>query len=114
LEGTIKSAEEIAALFKTARKFHTDTIMALLKEHDNERGTEGRVAFIAGKRMGSAPLRNYAKRRMREAAQRSRAPWSGFDVIFVAKERLTAASMEGIEKDMERIRLETSATRRID
>lgn len=44
--------------------------------------------YVAGKKMGNAPLRNRCKRVMRHSSYELDAPWSGFDVVFVAKRRV--------------------------
>lgn len=52
----------------------------------------GRVAFVAGKKLGNAVWRNSAKRRMRALCRDLGGPWVGYDVIFLAKSPLTAVS----------------------
>ena len=51
----------------------------------------GRVAFVAGKRLGNAVWRNAAKRRMRAICREVGGPWDGFDVVFLAKSGITSA-----------------------
>ncbi len=50
-------------------------------QHDHE----GRVAFIAGKKLGNAVWRNKAKRRMRAVCQDLQGPWQDRDIVFVAR-----------------------------
>jgi ribonuclease P protein component len=52
-----------------------------------QHGQRGRVAFIAGKKLGNAVWRNRAKRRMRALCRDLKGPWDGYDVIFLAKPR---------------------------
>lgn len=59
-----------------------------MMQHDRK----GRVAFIAGKKLGNAVWRNSAKRRMRAVCHDLGGPWNGYDVIFLAKSSLTTAS----------------------
>ena len=54
-------------------------------QHDRN----GRVAFIAGKKLGNAVWRNKAKRRMREACRSVGGPFPGYDVAFVARKGTT-------------------------
>lgn len=59
--------------------------MTLIVMRTQEHGPSGRVAFIAGKKNGNAVWRNAAKRRMRALCSELKGPWSGFDIIFLAK-----------------------------
>jgi ribonuclease P protein component len=100
VKGTIKSTDEISSLFKTAQKYTTGSLIALIGTTDRERGTGGRVAFVAGKRLGSAPKRNRAKRLLREAARKTDAPWFDMDIVFVAREKTTTTSLSMVVEDM--------------
>ena len=100
VKGTIKSKTDINKLFCVGRKITTKNVIALVTESLDERDQEGRVAFIAGKRLGNAPTRNRAKRVLREAARALRAPWRGFDVVFIAREATATASAENVLKDL--------------
>jgi ribonuclease P protein component len=104
VKNTIKSTDEISSLFKTEQRSTTDNLIALVRRTDDRRGPQGRVAFIAGKRLGNAPKRNRAKRLMREAARRAGAPWPGLDVAFIARERTALVALEVLVEDMERVR----------
>ncbi len=66
-------------------------------QHDHDT-SHGRVAFIAGKKLGNAVWRNSAKRRMREIAQAYGAPWDGYDVVFLARSPLLKASYSKVNK----------------
>jgi ribonuclease P protein component len=126
MKGTIKSADELSLLFKTAHKHTTTNLMVLEGErtapsnkmpkqgsltaypqnqtpHPQQEKHRGRLAFIAGKRLGNAPKRNKAKRLMREAARQLKAPWNGRDVVFVAREQTATAPLSEIVRDMERL-----------
>ncbi|MCI8469842.1 MAG: ribonuclease P protein component [Eggerthellaceae bacterium] len=95
---TIKSSDEISRLFSSGRRVKTPYVTLILDDHGVERtgsaqhGREGRVAFIAGKKLGNAVWRNSAKRRMRALCRELGGPWPGYDVIFLAKSSLTASS----------------------
>ena len=56
----------------------------------------GRVAFIAGKKLGNAVWRNRAKRRMREACRQAGGPFPGYDVAFVARKRIDDADFSEV------------------
>lgn len=103
---TLKAPSEIDALFKTGRRGSTDLIVVLSAITPIRRGPEGRVVFVAGKKLGGAVVRNRCKRVLREAARRAGGPWDGYDVALVARVKaatatpaaLDAALHEGLRK----------------
>jgi len=106
VRGTIKHSGEITEMFDAAGRVHTDCILALIRKKEDGRGSSSRVAYIAGKKLGSAPTRNRAKRRMREAAMIYDAPWHGYDVVFVAKSKIINAEHGAVIRNMEQIKRE--------
>lgn len=103
LKGTIKPTDEISLFFKDAQRTFTDTIMALQKRKNLKRGTSSRVAYIAGKKLGSAPERNKLKRWMREAKREVDITLSSYDVIYVARKGIGSSCYKDYLKDMETI-----------
>ena len=47
--------------------------------------------FVAGKKLGTAPLRNRCKRVLRATAAELDGPWCGYDVVFIAKAKVARA-----------------------
>lgn len=94
----IKSSAEISALFSHAKRIHTSyvTLLVLPQQHGRSHSVNGRVAFIAGKKLGNAVWRNAAKRRMREICRELGGPWNGYDVGFLAKSRIRSASYDTV------------------
>lgn len=45
----------------------------------------GRVLFVAGRKLGGAVTRNRCKRVLREACRRAGGPWPGNDVALVSR-----------------------------
>lgn len=86
----IKSSADISTLFTHGKRVHTSyvTFIVLPQQHDLTETTCGRVAFIAGKKLGNAVWRNSAKRRMRAACREVGGPWKGCDVVLLAKGRI--------------------------
>ena len=74
--------------------------MVLASPTPHERGLQGRVAFVAGNKLGGAVVRNRAKRRLREAARAACAPWKTWDVIVVARPGALQASVPQIAEDL--------------
>ena len=83
----IKSSADITRVFKQGRRFGRGSNMLLVLESERQHGQSGRVAFVAGKKLGNAVWRNRAKRRMRAACQQLGGPFAGYDVVFVAAKR---------------------------
>jgi ribonuclease P protein component len=95
--GTIKSSREIDAVFRGAKRAIDPLIIVLVSRTPDGRGQDGRVAFIAGKRLGGAVLRNRCKRVMRSAVRRLKGPWGGWDVVLIA--RASTASVPASQLD---------------
>ena len=105
MKGTIKSKNEISLLFDSGKRISTTSVIALVSDKRSssaktrdEQG--GRVAVVAGKRLGNAPQRNRAKRRIREAVRVAQASWPGFDVVLIAKEATNRVDFSKIVNDM--------------
>lgn len=88
---TIKSSSDISLLFSHGKRINTPFITFIVLKNEKH-GLQGRVAFIAGKKLGNAVWRNRAKRRMRALFQDLGKTWTGYDVIFLAKYRITSSS----------------------
>ena len=97
---TIKSSTEISQLFSTGRRLKTPYLTLIVGEHpsvssrveDVQHDRPGRVAFIAGKKLGNAVWRNQAKRRLRALCRDLGWPWPDKDVVFLARASLCRAS----------------------
>ena len=100
VKDTIKSNNDIDRLFKTGRKITTNSIIALVAENIDGRDHCGRVAFVAGKKLGSAPIRNKAKRRMREVARLKGVPFQRKDLVLIARPSTTRINFNDLLKDM--------------
>ena len=71
---------------------NTPELSLIVLRTEGQHDHDGRVAFIAGKKLGNAVWRNRAKRRMREACREVGGPFPGYDVAFVARKRTTESS----------------------
>jgi len=88
---TIKSSREIDAIFRESQRAADPLVIALVAPTPERRGPEGRVAFVAGKKLGNAVHRNRAKRVMRASVARVGGPWPGWDVVLIARPATGAA-----------------------
>lgn len=98
MKGTIKSKGEMERLFRTGRR-SSSYLMTVLSCEAGE-GREGRCAFVAGKKLGPAPLRNRCKRVLRSAASELGAPWEGHDLVFVARRKVARADHAKVVEQM--------------
>lgn len=95
---TLKSSREIDAVFREARRSAHPLLILLAARTPDGRGPEGRVAFVAGRRIGGAVVRNRAKRVMRAAVRRVGGPWAGYDVVLIARPATGQAASEDLER----------------
>ena len=95
---TIRSSREFDELFREGTRVSHPLVIALIRATPSGRGPEGRVAFVAGKKLGGAVHRNRCKRVLRAAARDAGAPWPGMDVILISRPD-TAQARAGQLKD---------------
>jgi len=105
VKNTIKRSAEISELFKSARKCYQKDLVLFVAEEELGRGPDGRVAYLAGKRLGSAPLRNRSKRMLREAARLEGAPWNGQRCLLVARGGMNQVTLNDLRKQLRKARL---------
>lgn len=98
---TIRSSREIDRLFASARRATNKFVIVLVATTPEGRGPEGRVAFVAGKKLGNAPLRNRSKRVLRATAAALGAPWAGHDVVLIARAGTAAATSAELRASLE-------------
>lgn len=93
---TIKSSDQISEIFNRGTRFSSGEIRIIVKQMADQRDPSGRVAFIAGKKLGNAVIRNRSKRVMRAAAFESQLPVPGYDILLMATPRTRSASHEKV------------------
>ena len=95
---TVRSEREIDRLFRQGKR-STDELLTVFAGDTVDRSVDGgRLAFIAGRRVGGAVARNRAKRVMREAVRRVGGPWPGSDVVLVARQATGSAPAERLDR----------------
>lgn len=76
--------------------------MVLKSDEEHDHASHGRVAFIAGKKLGNAVWRNSAKRRLRAIVCDLGGPWSGYDVVISARSNILKASYSKVSDACEK------------
>lgn len=92
MKNTVKSKQDMDRLFREGSKKPNPYAVVLVAPSPSGIRA-GRTAFVAGKKLGSAPARNRAKRKLREASCALGAPWAGYDVVFIAREKTAEAPL---------------------
>lgn len=93
---TIKSNGEVDRLFREGKRIGTPLVAARIAPTNEERDLTGRVAFVAGKKLGNAVKRNRCKRVMRTMVRDAGGPWPGYDIVFIARDRTAQASRDDL------------------
>lgn len=94
---TLKARSEIDRLFAGGRRVSHPALLVLAAKNPSGDESAGRVMFVAGKRLGSAVVRNRAKRVMREAVRRS-SGWQGWDIALVARPKTPQTSPDELDE----------------
>ena len=101
---TIKSSASIDEMFKSGTRFTSGMINIIIKESSNkQRDPEGRVAYIAAKRLGNAVVRNRNKRVLRAAAHEAGLPCPGYDVVLLATRKTGTADHADVVSSLGRL-----------
>ena len=95
---TIKSSREIDTIFRDAKRVAQSLLIVLVGRTPEGRGRSGRVAFIAGKKLGGAVLRNRNRRVLRGSVRRVGGPWSGWDVVLIARTGTAEARPDALDR----------------
>ena len=102
-----------AVLARRRAKGRTVLVLKRTEQHDHD--LHGRVAFIAGKKLGNAVWRNAAKRRLRALVCDLGGPGAGWDVVISARSAILKASYSKVshacEKALEKAGLINPASR---
>ena len=98
--GTIKSSREIETIFRNSKRVAQASLILLVARTPEGRGRSGRVAFIAGKKLGGAVVRNRSRRVLRAAVARADGPWPAWDVVLIARPGTGIARPETIDEEL--------------
>ena len=88
---TIASSNEIGDALRQGQRRSSSVVTVHMCATPEQRGRDGRVAYIAAKRLGGAVWRNRSRRVLREAFRLAGGPVPGADLLLVATKQ-TASS----------------------
>lgn len=89
MKNTIKSKTDFQRIYSEGKKFSDNNILICVAEGS------GKTAFVAGKKLGSAPIRNRLKRLLREAYRlHSDDVREDVDIILVARAGLIGKKLD--------------------
>ena len=97
---TIKSKRDFERVFSRGRRYN-DALLRI-RVASNE-GAEGRVAFVAAKRLGNAVFRNRCKRVLREAARLCSLPVDGCDILLFSTAQTHDSSPERVASSLRKL-----------
>ena len=102
---TIKSSDQISEVFNLGTRFSSGEIRIIAKQVDDQRDPhrQGRVAFIAGKNLGNAVVRNRNKRILRAVAHEAGLPAAGYDILLMATPRTRTVPHEAVLSSLARL-----------
>lgn len=84
---------------EVARRVTTPSLVLLLRSRALE--GEARLGIVATRRLGCAPVRNRAKRLVREAFRSTRELWSqGMDLVVIVRRPPTGASLDSVVAEL--------------
>ena len=95
---TIKSKREFEEVFTRGRRYSSATLH--MRVHQGSEDEDGKVAFVAPKRLGNAVLRNRCKRLLRAAACSCGLPRAGTDIILMATDKTYGASSCDVAREL--------------
>lgn len=98
MSNVIKKSEVISELFNTGNYISTKTFSVIWINNNTSQ-----VAFIAGKKLGKAHIRNYCKRRLREIYRQNKELFKHKKVLLIARNGLLGSNEDQIEEGLQKI-----------
>ena len=93
----LKKNNDFRIIYNKGKSISTKNVVLYFKEVENQ----GRVGFVASKKVGKATIRNRYKRLMKEAFRVTNLKFSKeVDLIFLARPRIIESDFYIIKKDI--------------
>lgn len=100
---TIASSDEIGVVLRSGTRKATNLVAVYYSSTPSRRDQSGRVAYIAGKKLGGAVWRNRSRRVLRAALAAAGGAVPGLDILLVANARTAAAGSEAVGGEIVRV-----------
>lgn len=81
-ENVLSGKQNFDRVYKKGKSTAHKYVVVFFKKNDL---SYGRIAFLASKKVGNAVMRNRARRLMKESVRESGLDFTGYDVIFIAR-----------------------------
>jgi len=95
----VRTHADHEAVKEVARRVTTPSLVLLLRSRALE--GEARLGIVATRRLGSAPVRNRAKRLVREAFRSTRELWSqGMDLVVIVRRPPSGATLDSFVAEL--------------
>jgi len=94
-EEHIRTREDFQRIYETGRRLSSRLMTMFIRENDR---SSARLGIAATKKIGSAVIRNRAKRLVRELFRHHK-PTGGFDVVIVPRREMLDASYDTLEAE---------------
>ncbi len=95
----IKNSKDISDLFNQGNFWSSYALNIIYRD-----SSCSRVAFIAGKKIGKAHIRNFLKRRLRHLYSNNVELFNNKDVLFIAKKQLINSDFERTNKQIKKFK----------
>ncbi|MGL4483482.1 MAG: ribonuclease P protein component [Anaerovoracaceae bacterium] len=89
--------KEFQAVYNRGRSVPDQFIILFYKKNGLD---YARLGFLASKKVGNAIKRNRARRLMKEAYRTGQYDCPGYDIIFVARDKINGKRMQDVKKSM--------------
>jgi len=95
----IRKSDEYTYVLQNGRRLRGRFVSAYWTRNE---GALNRVGVAAGKKLGTAPVRNRLKRYIREAYRRNKRelPCQGFTIVFLATPSMIGRSWDDVQTDI--------------
>lgn len=97
------SSTEIGIVLKEGKRLHSSACSVFILKTVDQRDLEGRVAYVAAKRLGGAVWRNRSKRVLRAAVSFAGGAIPGYDIVIVAKKNTEVLGAQKVAYELEHL-----------